>query len=145
MPVPAQIPRQRSVPSKKKIPSPAPPSTRTLPATIFIGPLPQTPPVEFPVASYSPLETSEGGRGPSAGPRPMESTMTMRSRDTNKRNVPDDVPEEDARQQPKKKVRQTSAAETTAGEIEVESDDGDRSSADSLFDDDASKIVEAVS
>ena len=67
--------------------------------------------------------------------------MTLRSRDTNKRNVPDDVPEEDARQQPKKKARPTPAAQTTGGEIGAESDDGDRSSAGSLFDDDASKSV----
>jgi hypothetical protein len=35
-------------------------------------------------------------------------------------------------------------AQTTGGEIEAESDDGDRSSADSLFDEDASKSVEEV-
>jgi hypothetical protein len=74
----------------------------------------------------------------------MESHMTLRSWDTNKRNVPEDVPEEDARQQPKKKARPTTAAQTTGGEIVAESDDGDRSSADSAFDDDASKSVDEV-
>jgi hypothetical protein len=68
--------------------------------------------------------------------------MTLRSRDTNKRNVPEDVAEKDARQQPKKKSRLTLAAKTTGGEIEAEIEDRDRSSADSLFDDDASKSVE---
>jgi hypothetical protein len=70
--------------------------------------------------------------------------MILRSRETNKRNVLDDVPEEDARQQPKMKARPTPVAQTTGGEIEAESDDGNRSSADSLFHDDASKSVEEV-
>jgi hypothetical protein len=70
--------------------------------------------------------------------------MTLRSRDRSKRNVPDDIPEEDALQAQKKKARTTAAAQTTGGEIGSESDDGDRSSADVLFDDDASKSVEEV-
>jgi hypothetical protein len=67
----------------------------------------------------------------------MESTMNLSSRDVKKRNVRDYIPEDDARQQPKKKARPTPAAQTTGGEIEAESEDGDRSSADSLFNDDA--------
>jgi hypothetical protein len=74
----------------------------------------------------------------------MESTITVRSRDTNKRNVPDDVTEEDTRQQPKKKARPTPAAQKTIGAIEAESYNGDRSSADFIFDDGSSKIVVEV-
>jgi hypothetical protein len=74
---------------------------REHPTTGFIGLLSQNPPSEIPFASDSTLETSEGGRGPSTGPRQMESTITLRSRDTNKRNVPDGIPEEDERNQPK--------------------------------------------
>jgi hypothetical protein len=70
--------------------------------------------------------------------------MALRSWETNKGNVTDDFPEEDARQQPKKKARPNPAAQKTGGEIGAESDDGDRSSADPLFDDDASKSVEEV-
>ena len=112
---------------------------RAPPPPSFIGPLPQTPPLPIPFASDSLLETSEGGRGPSTGPRPMKYTVTLRSRDTNKRNVPDSIPEDDARQQAKKRARPTQAAQTTSGEIGAECEDGPNSvkSADYLFDDDA--------
>ena len=133
------------MPSRKTKHASAPEGPRTPPPS-FIGPLPQTPPLPIPFASDSLLETSEGGRGPSTGQRPMESTMTLRSRDTNKRNVPDSIPEDDARQQAKKRASPTQAAQTTGGEIGAESEDGAHSvkSADSLFDDDASKSIEEV-
>lgn len=145
-PVPAHIPRQRNVPSRKTKHASAPDVPRTPPPS-RIGPSPpQTPPIPAPFASDSLMETSDGGRGPSTGPRPTESAMTLRSRDTNKRNVPDDSPESDARQQPRKRAKPTQAAQTAGGEAGAQSENSARSvsSAESLFDDDASKSIEEV-
>jgi hypothetical protein len=144
-PVPVNIPRQSNVLSKKN-PRPQPPNTpRSPPPTRFRPSPPPTPPLPLRSAPDPLLESSDAGRGPSTGLRPTEPTMTLRSRDINKRTAPDDTPDV-GRQQPQKRAKITLAAHTTGGEQEAasESSSSGSSSTDSLFDDDASKSIEVT-
>ncbi|MCX8500979.1 MAG: hypothetical protein ORO03_04725 [Alphaproteobacteria bacterium] len=143
-PAPPPLRRQRDVPSKKTRDVPAPIGPRTPPPP-RIGPSPPPTPRRPIRSAPDPLlETSDVGCGPSTGPRPMGPTMALRSRDANKRNAPDDSAVEDARQQPQKRAKRTQGTPTAGGDDGAASDRSSGSSAESLFDDDASKGIEEV-